>query len=241
MTDLYVSQDKHKQAHAHPASSAHGPQEKSVTEGVTAGQHDQVRTHINDVLKRVGEKPRKELGGAYTVFPGVKFIQKQQDEEVVLMLRAHPITNFKWIVTVILALLLPEILIAFGALAEIPFRVVFVGRLVWYLMMLGFSFEKFLSWYYSVFIVTNERVIDIDFVNLLYRVVSYANLDHIEEPAMVAGGFIRSIFKYGDVSVATAAEKSTIEAMGVPHPDKVIRIVSELAEDYERAHGRRDK
>ena len=196
------------------------------------------RKHIGEVLTRVGETPRKELGGAYTVYPEVSFIQEQKDEEVVLVLRAHPITNVKWLLVVIGALLLPEILIMLGALAEVPYKIIFVGRLVWYLMMLGYSFERFLTWYYSVFIITNERIIDVDFVNLLYRVMSYANLNHIEEPAMVSGGFIRSFFKYGDVVVPTAAEKSTIEANDVPYPDKVIRIISELSEDLEKRRER---
>ena len=172
------------------------------------------------------------------VSPGGRFINEQEDEEVVLLLRAHPITNVRWMLTVIGALVLPEILVAVGMFANVPFKFVFVGRLVWYLMILGFSFEKFLNWYYSVFIVTNERVVDIDFVNLLHRVVSYATLNHIEEPTMVAGGFIRSWFRYGDVSVATAAEFPAIEARAVPYPDKVIRVISELSEELEKRRER---
>ena len=84
-----------------------------------------------------------------------------------------------------------------------------------------------------MFIVTNERVVDIDFVNFLTRVVSYTNLNHIEEPSMVAGGLFKSIFRYGDVFVATAAEGQTTEGRGVPYPNQVIRIISELSEELE--------
>jgi hypothetical protein len=233
MPEVYVSDEKAEV----PTDPGAGVDNKQVSPGVATQPHpseQEIRKHIDEVLKRVGEHPRKELGGAFTISPGVRFVQKQNDEEVVLMLRAHPITNLKWILLVIAALLFPEMLIALGGFAAFPLKAVFVGRLAWYLVMLGFSFEKFLSWYYSVFIVTNERVIDIDFVNLLYRVMSYANLNHIEEPAMFTGGFIRSFLKYGDVHVSTAAENPTIEAKGVPHPDKVVRIISELAEDLEK-------
>jgi hypothetical protein len=199
---------------------------------------EQARVLINEVLKRCGESKRKILGGAYEVSPGSKFMDEQDDEEVVLMLRAHPITNVRWMMAVVGALVLPEILGWAGLFNAIPFKYVFVGKLMWYLMTLGFAFEKFLDWYYSVLIVTNERLVDVDFVNLLYRMVSYATLNHIEEPSMVMGGFVRSFFRYGDLSVATAAELPTIEAMAIPNPDKVIRIISELAEELEKRRER---
>ena len=95
-------------------------------------------------------------------------------------------------------------------------------------------YGKVLYWFYSVFIITNERIVDIDFYNLMFRIVTYANLNHIEEPASVTGGFIRSLFKYGDVWVTTASEKPTVEALGVPYPDKVVEIISRLSEELEK-------
>ncbi len=138
----------------------------------------------------------------------------------------------------ILMAVFPELLSLTGMFAGIPLRFIWVGRLFWYLVIFGFCFEKFLNWWYSVLIVTNERVVDIDFVNLLYRVVSYATLNHIEEPRMVAGGFIRSLFRYGDIYVATAAETATVEGRGIPYPDKVIKIISELSEELEKRRER---
>ena len=67
--------------------------------------------------------------------------------------------------------------------SAVPGKFIFMGRITWYLMIIMFVMEKILYWYYSVFIVTNERLVDIDFYNLMYRMVTYANLNHIEEPA----------------------------------------------------------
>jgi hypothetical protein len=55
---------------------------------------------------------------------------------------------------------------------------------------------------------------------------------------MVAGGFIRSMFRYGDIFVATAAEEATVEGRGIPYPDKVIKIISELSEELEKRRER---
>jgi membrane protein YdbS with pleckstrin-like domain len=193
---------------------------------------------IAGVLRGVGETPRKARWGSYMVLPSHHFVTQQEDEEVVLMLRAHPVTNFKWVVTAIVMLILPTLLENLGVFNAIPFKFLFIGKLTWYLATLMFSVEQFMHWYYSVFIVTNERLVDIDFVNLMFRVITYANLNHIEEPAMVTGGIFRSLFQYGDVFVTTASEKPTIEALGVPWPQRVVDIISRLSEELEKKRER---
>lgn len=193
---------------------------------------------IAGVIKGAGETPRKAMLGSYMVLPPNRFVTQQEDEEVVLLLRAHPITNFKWVVLTILMLIFPFVLGNIGVLSSIPFKYLFIGRLTWYLATLMFAMEKFMHWYYSVFIVTNERLVDIDFVNLMFRVITYANLNHIEEPAMVTGGIFRSIFQYGDVFVTTASEKPTVEALGVPWPQRVVDIISRLSEELEKKRER---
>lgn len=193
---------------------------------------------VSQVLQKAGERPGKEMMGAYSVRPGKRFINEQEDEEVVLLLRAHPITNLKWILIAMVMIIVPEVLTAAGAFADVPLKFMVMGKLVWYLVVLAYGLERFLNWYYSVFIVTNERVVDVDFVNLLTRVMSYANLNHIEEPSMVAGGFFRSLFKYGDVFVPTAAEGQASEARAVPYPDRAISIISELSEELEKRRER---
>jgi membrane protein YdbS with pleckstrin-like domain len=135
-------------------------------------------------------------------------------------------------------LIFPAVVEITGVLVGVPVKYVFVGKMFWYLVTMAYVFEKFLHWWYSVFIVTNERIVDIDFVNLVYRVVSYANLNHIEEPTMVTGGFIRSMFQIGNVFVTTASEKPSVEAIDVPYPQKVVDIISRLSEELEKRRER---
>jgi len=193
---------------------------------------------IDKVLHETGEHPRKALLGSYCVYPAARFITQQQDEEIVLLLRAHPITNVGWILLVIIMLLAPGIVASLGLFAAVPGKFVIVGKLTWYLVALMYTMERFLYWFYTVFIVTNERIVDIDFKNLLTRIITYANLNRIEEPAMITGGFIRSIFQYGDVYVTTASEKPSVEALGVPYPHKVVDIISRLSEELEKRRER---
>lgn len=231
MPDVYKSPEEEKKEEG-PTSSL---DKLGTTLG--AGKYDPGPL-VTQVLEKAGERPGREMMGAYNVRPGKRFISEQADEEVVLLLRAHPITNLRWILISMVMIIVPEALTAVGAFAGVPLKFMVMGKLLWYLVVLAYGLERFLNWYYSVFIVTNERVVDIDFVNLLTRVMSYANLNHIEEPSMVAGGFFRSLFKYGDVFVPTAAEGQASEGRAVPYPDRVISLISELSEELERRRER---
>lgn len=193
---------------------------------------------VDDVLESCGERSGRWVMGAFWVAPLRKFINQQEDERIVLMLREHPVTNIPWLLMCVVAAVVPMLILPTNIFAGIPVRFVVMGTVGWYVLIFAFGLEKFLKWYYSVFIVTNERVVDIDFYNLVHRVVTTANLNHIEEPRMITGGFIRSIFQYGDVTVSTAAEDPSIEAEAVPWPNRVVDIISRLAEELEKRRER---
>ena len=50
-------------------------------------------------------------------------------------------------------------------------------------LMAGFSkvFEGFLNWYFNVTLITDQKIVDIDFEYLLYKAVNLAPLSKIEE------------------------------------------------------------
>ncbi len=189
---------------------------------------------IDEILEKVGLQPGSSMMGTFCVRPGTRFIDQQEDEEIILLLRAHPITNIGWVLLALVMLLLPSFILSFGVFDEVPGKFLFVGQITWYLVTLMFAFEKFLKWFYSVFIVTNERLVDIDFDNLTYRNITDANLNHIEEPAMVTSGFVRTMFQYGDIFVTSASEHPTVEALAIPWPQKVVDIISRLSEELEK-------
>jgi len=205
--------------------------------------------HPKDILK-LGRRPPyiHRLEGhthnplsAYFYFPdGIKFSQKDAEEKIVLFLRRHPITNLGWILIAVLMLLAPEVLKYFPILSFLPDRFQFVAALLWYAVTVAFILENFLDWFFNVCIVTDERVFDVDFINLIYREISEANIDHIQDVTVMMGGVIRTIFDYGDVYIQTAGEVPRIEYQSIPHPDKVAKILRELRveEEQEKIEGR---
>ena len=120
----------------------------------------------------------------------------------------------------------------------VSYRLVFL--ILWYLIGVAYVFEKFLDWFFSVFIVTDERVIDVDFINLIYREITAANIDKIQDITVQAGGAAMALFNYGNVYVQTASEVPNIEFNKIPKPDKVSRVLRNLIleEEQEKIEGR---
>lgn len=171
---------------------------------------------------------------AYMYMPqGMHFETQEEGETIVLFLRKHVITQIIWIVISILLLILPFFLFPSLVLsgiipAQIPYPLTSFFILVWYLITFSYLLSHFLLWYFTVSIVTNERVIDIDFVNLLNKKFAETRIARVEDVTMRTGGFIKAIFDFGDVLVQTAAHEQEFQFYSVPKPDKVVRIMNQL-------------
>ena len=125
-------------------------------------------------------------------------------------MRKHIITNLGWVLLTSLLLLLPPLLIVetlgfsfievLGLTPQTAAAIVFT----WYLFVLGFAFEQFMVWYFNLYIVTNHRVVDVDFFHLLYKTISAADLDDLEDVTFRMGGIFQALFNYGDIELQTA-------------------------------------
>ncbi len=178
---------------------------------------------------------------AYTAKPTDTFFDSQQrDEVVLLLLRQHPVTQVKWVFIGIILALVPFLLSFVGFLEFLPLRFQFVATLGWYLLVFGYSLEAFLNWFYNVYIITDERVIDVDFHSLLFKNVSYAKIDNIEDISATTSGALGSIFDYGTVRIQTAGAVTEFDFEHVPHPSRVTAFLNELLleEEQENLDGR---
>lgn len=171
---------------------------------------------------------------AYSYQPdGVHFETQEDDERIVLFLRQHPIVNIPWIALSIILILAPRVLTYFPLLSFLPPAFQFVALLLWYLVVSAFIIESALSWFFNVYLVTTERVIDIDFVNLIYKEVSEADLSKIQDTSNIVKGVVGTLFNFGDVEIETAGAVEKIQFENVPRPGEVARIINQLREGAE--------
>ncbi len=163
---------------------------------------------------------------------GIEFAGEDEGEKIVLLLRRHLITNIHWLFVAILLFFAPfptsYILSSIGVL-PLPYLYASVLTLFWYLIVVTFIFENYLNWYFNVYIVTDKRLIDVDFLGSLNVSVAEAPLSKVQDVTYTVQGISQTMFNYGDVNVQTAAEKPEVEFELVPRPAFVHDIISDLA------------
>lgn len=164
---------------------------------------------------------------SYCLNPEVKLEIQGPNEHILLVLRAHPITQLPWIFNVIILTILLTVLnlLLFSFLT---FRQALFANIFGIIVIATYAWYNFLSWFFNAGVVTNQRIIDIDFTSVLYKEVSEALLAKIEDITSKSGGYFESFFDYGDVFVQTAGTAENIEFLNVPHPSEVVRIIDEL-------------
>lgn len=175
---------------------------------------------------------------AFIAYPeSIRFDTQEEREQIVLFLRKHWITNIPWLLVTFFLVLVPSlffpIVIVRGFLSLVPANFMLVFSFFWYLAAFGFALVNFITWYFNVYIVTNERIIDVDFYQLLYKEMSAARIARVQDLTYKLGGVIRALFDYGDVFIQTAGTELNFDFEAVPHPEQVVRIISELTEKKE--------
>ena len=164
---------------------------------------------------------------------GIRFETQEEEEKVILFLRQHIIVNVGWVLITLILLVAPMGLIPF-VLQSFPFPLanhpgyVVVGMAFWYVATFGFALASFIHWFFNIYIVTNERIVDIDFIHLLFKQFSQAEISKIQDISYSTGGIFATVFDYGNVLIETAGEFPNLEFASVPHPEKVVEAIRSL-------------
>lgn len=168
---------------------------------------------------------------SFMSFPkGLNFHGKEREEQVVLIIRSHWIVTIPYLFLSIFILILPFIL---GSLIPIFFyNISFLISLIIssLLVSLGILVNTFVKWFYTVHIITDQRVVDLDFINVMNHSRAEAQLERIEDITHKQLGVIGSIFDAGSVYIQTAGAQNEIEFSNVPRPREIHDILFDLLE-----------
>lgn len=170
----------------------------------------------------------------------IYFDSQLSEEKIVLVLRRHPVTQIKNVLIAIAIFFMPILFFSSSILDFFPINYKLAFIVGWYMILISFILESFLIWFFNVFIITDERVIDVDFINLIFKNVTSAKIDNIQDISSQTGGFLHSLVDFGTIYIQTASETARIEFEDVPHPAKVVAILNELIleEEQEKIEGR---
>lgn len=164
-------------------------------------------------------------------------------EKIILLLRRHPFIILSKIITWAVAAILPLIfyLLMGKTLAGLfsnelfsPLVVLFTS--IYYLYIWLFAFHGFVDYYLDVWIVTNERIVNIEQKGLFARVVSEQRLYRVQDVTSELKGFFSTLLDFGTVYIQTAGEQQRFVFKQVPSPYNVARKINKIVEQNKKFH-----
>jgi len=159
------------------------------------------------------------------------FKGQRHDETMVVILQKHwfvlawPFT--KGAICIFLALILPSI----GKIGFYIFNSGVIGFLyfAWLIFWGSYLAYEYLNWYKDRFIITDQRIINIDQKSLFTRKVSEIELDKIQDIFHEIVGTFATAMGFGTVVVQSAGNSVRLESIAKPAElqDMIARLVKE--------------
>lgn len=166
---------------------------------------------------------------------------QRPNEHVVLFLRRHWFALLTIITAFLLLTIIPlfigwyffEILESWLAHPLLGPLLVIVGSM--YLLSIWlFAFIEFTDYYLDTWIVTNERIINIEQQGLFHRTASELDLAAVQDTTAEIRGIVQTLFTYGQVYVQTAGEKGRFHFKNIDNPEQVKEVIARLVEEDKR-------
>lgn len=167
----------------------------------------------------------------------VRYFKEQfDDEEVLMVFRKHPVVMRKGIIIASVGILLPILyILALTIIYEnnpdkLPtvnafYFSLIIGVVLAFLLML----PSWISWFYSVYIVTNQRLIQITQKGMFHRSMVGLGLNQIQMVNYEIGGFQETVLGFGTIMIQTFVGSLTIHE--VHHPAKIQKEILHILRD----------
>lgn len=163
----------------------------------------------------------------------VRYFKEQfEDEEVVLVFKKHPVVMRKGLIFAAVGMLIPMLYIF---VAEALFNNPPTMNVLYACLGIGFGlavlimFPYWISWNYSVYIMTDQRLIQINQKGLFRRSMVAIGLDQVQMVNYEIDGLEETLLGFGTIVVQTFVGSLTIN--DVHHPAKIQKKMLHLLRD----------
>ena len=143
-----------------------------------------------------------------------------------IVLMAVPI-GFYFLITSIYPILLNN---------EIYFTLAVLFASIYYLSIYLFVYGYFVDFYLDMWVVTNDRIIDIEQKGLFSRTVSELDLYRIQDVTVDVKGIFATMFNYGNVTIKTSSDNTHIIFQNVSDPNDIRQALIALSEHDRKFH-----
>lgn len=166
---------------------------------------------------------------------------RKKDEKLILFLRRHPIALAgRWGLLIIL-LIVPAVVYAYiyynlpaVLTTQASYAFLMLLASIYFLFMMLFFLNTFIDYFLDVWIVTDQRIINIEQRGMFNREIAEHDLGKIQDVSGMQKGFWQTFFSYGDVHVQTAGEIQRFIFRQVDNPFDVVRVINALMEKHEQ-------
>lgn len=153
----------------------------------------------------------------------VKYFDDQfDDEEVLYVFKKHPVVMRKGLIWGMLALLLGTV----PALIKPEFSYFYGGLAAGTVLGIILFLPSWISWNFSVYIVTNQRFIQVTHKNLFHKSVVDIGLNKIQSTNYEIKGFQETVLGFGTILIQTYMGDLVIHDLH--HPDKINKKLNEI-------------
>jgi len=165
-------------------------------------------------------------------------ITLREGETIEYIARRHWIGIVAQIVTTAILFLVPLLVIPTEPLIEriLPestaSAVLFFSLLYWMILLLFFYIEL-LNYWLDMWVITNQRIIDVEHQALFHRQISEFSTARVQDITVEVEGVFASLLGYGDISVQTAGEQS-FSIKRVAKPELVKSAIMHLVSTREK-------
>jgi hypothetical protein len=143
-------------------------------------------------------------------FPG-----QHEGETVQLVFRQHPMVMRKQLIIGMLLILAGTVPLLIWPLADWALKVAILTPL----FAMAYWFYYWIGWYYSVYVVTNERIVEVRQKGFFNRKVTEFGLDKIQNVNYHITGLEAVLLGYGNITVQTYVGELVMPI--IHHPVKI--------------------
>lgn len=161
------------------------------------------------------------------------FADQLDDEEMLFIFRKHPVVMRKGLIIGMLGILLPVLYV--GILTYVrpnnpPSFGFFFGSIgVGLILGLILMFPSWVGWYFSIFIVTDQRFIQVSQKGMFHRSLVDVSLNQIQMVNYEIAGFQETLLGFGTIMMQTYMGDLVIHY--VHHPAKIQKRLTTILRD----------
>jgi membrane protein implicated in regulation of membrane protease activity len=154
------------------------------------------------------------------------FRGQRSNEEVILIVRHHPLVLLHPFLLSVAIFLVPFVGYVFLSLGTILFWLIFICLAYG----LFHAIVAYWAWYNSMILLSNERVIVCRQHGLWRKEISECTLGNIQQISHEMNGILHNTFSYGNMEISLGGGNSSIKIYNMPNPydlqQEILRVAA---------------